>query len=147
MIIKKARGNYDISSIRKLNFWDQSLGDISVLSQCVSLESATFSQNFITSLRCFLEMNYLRELSLARNSINNLREVAYLGTCPNLINLWFKGNPISQIWDYRIQVIQLITQLKYLDDEEITPDDRLIANTGSFFQNNYDVEPKYEKKK
>ena len=91
-------------------------------------------------------MNFLRELSLARNSINNLREVAYLGTCPNLINLWLKGNPILQIWDYRIQVIQLITQLKYLDDEEITPDDRLIANTGSFFQNNYDVEPKYEKK-
>ena len=50
-------------------------------------------------------MNYLRELSLARNSINNLREVAYLGTCPNLINLSLKGNPISQIWDYRIQVI------------------------------------------
>lgn len=147
MIIKRARGISDLSSIRKLNFWGQSLGDISVLSQCISLESATFSQNCITSLKCFQGMNYLRELSLAKNSIKDFREVAYLGTCQNLIKLWLKDNPISKIWDYRIQVIKLIPQLKYLDDEEITPDERQIANTGSFFQNNYDVEPKYEQKR
>ena len=142
MIIKRARGNYDLASIRKLNFWGQSLSDISVLSECISLESATFSQNFIVSLKCFKGMDNLRELSLARNAINDFREIAYLGTCRNLIKLWLKDNPISKAWDYRIQVIRLVPQLKYLDDDEITQDERDMANTGSFFGQN--IEKKRE---
>ena len=133
MIIKRAKGNYDLSSIRKLNFWGQSLSDISILSECLSLESATFSSNFITSLRCFKGMNNLRELSLARNNISDFNELFYLSTCRNLIKLWLKDNPISNAWDYRIQVIRYIPNLKYLDDEQITEDEREMANTGSFF--------------
>ena len=143
MIIKRARGNYDLSSIRKLNFWGQSLSDISVLCECTSLESATFSQNFITSLRCFKGMNNLRELSLARNAISDFREISYLSTCRNLIKLWLKDNPISKAWDYRIQIIRYIPQLRYLDDEEITQDERDMANTGSFFGENL-IEKKRE---
>lgn len=137
MIIKRSK-NYDLYSIRKLNFWGQSLGDISVISECISLESASFSKNFISSLKCFNGMNNLKELSLAQNSINDFREISYLSNCPNLIKLWLKDNPISRIWDYRIQIIRLIPSLKYLDDEEITIDEREIANTGSFFQQNFD---------
>ena len=138
MIIKRAKGNYDLSTIKKLNFWGQSLSDISILSECISLESATFSQNFITSLSCFQGMNNLRELSLAKNAISDFSEIAYLGTCRNLIKLWLKDNPISKVWDYRIQVIRLVPSLKYLDDEEITQDERDMANTGSFFGQNYE---------
>ena len=125
-----------------MNFWGQSLSDISILSECISLESATFSQNFISSLRCFQGMNYLRELSLARNNIKDFRELSYLGTCPNLIKLWLKDNPISKKWDYRIQVISFIPQLKFLDDKEITPDERNIENTGSFMGQNYEIKKK-----
>ena len=138
MIIKRARGNYDLSSINKLNFWGQSLSDISALSECISLVSATFSKNFITSLSCFKGMNYLQELSLASNSINNFRELENLSSCRNLKKLWLRDNPISKIWDYRIQVIRYIPQLKYLDDQEITQDEREMANTGSFFAQNYE---------
>lgn len=138
MIIKRAKGNYDLSTIKKLNFWGQSLSDISIISECISLESATFSQNFITSLRCFQGMNNLRELSLAKNAISDFSEIAYLGTCRNLIKLWLKDNPISKVWDYRIQVIRLVPSLKYLDDEEISQDERDMANTGSFFSQNYE---------
>ena len=138
MIIKRAKGNYDLSTIRKLNFWGQSLSDISILSECISLESATFSSNFITSLRCFKGMNNLRELSLARNAISDFNELSYLSTCRNLTKLWLKDNPISKAWDYRIQVIRFIPNLKFLDDEQITDDEREMANTGSFFAPNYD---------
>ena len=138
MIIKRARGNFDLPSIRKLNFWGLSLDDISVISECISLESATFSKNYISSLKCFRGMNNLRELSLANNAISDLRELAYLGTCQNLRKLWLKDNPISKLWDYRIQVIRMIPNLKFLDDEEITPDERAMANTGSFFERNYE---------
>lgn len=138
MIIKRARGNFDLPSIRKLNFWGLSLDDISVISECVSLESATFSKNYISSLKCFRGMNYLRELSLANNSISDFRELENLSTCPNLRKLWLKDNPIAKYWDYRIQVIRLIPNLKYLDDEEITQDERDMANTGSFFAQNYE---------
>jgi hypothetical protein len=137
MIMKRARGNFDLSSIRKLNFWGQSLGDISCLSYCVSLESATFSQNYIKSLKCFSGMNNLRELSLAKNAISDLREIQYLSSCPNLMKLWLRDNPIASLWDYRIQIIRILPNLKYLDDEEITQEERQIANTGSFFVNNY----------
>jgi hypothetical protein len=146
MIMKRARGNFDLSSIRKLNFWGQSLGDISALSYCVSLESATFSQNYIKSLKCFSGMNNLRELSLAKNAISDLREIQYLSSCPNLMKLWLRDNPIASLWDYRIQIIRILPNLKYLDDEEITQEERQIANTGSFFVNNYgqNNEPKKE---
>ena len=147
MIIKRARGNTDLSSIINLNFWGQSLGDISVLSHCTSLQSATFSQNYISSLKCFEGMIYLRELSLARNSINNLKEVRYLSTCPNLQKLWLKDNPICKLWDYRIQVINILPNLKFLDDEPITVEERQIANSG-FFNNNYEPSPsQYEQKR
>lgn len=138
MIIKRARGNFDLPSIRKLNFWGLSLDDISVISECVSLESATFSKNYISSLKCFRGMNYLRELSLANNSISDFRELDNLSTCPNLRKLWLRDNPIAKYWDYRIQVIRIIPNLKYLDDEEITQDERNMANTGSFFAQNYE---------
>ena len=138
MIIKRAKGNYDLSTIRKLNFWGQSLSDISILSECISLESATFSSNFITSLRCFKGMNNLRELSLARNNISDFNELSYLSTCINLTKLWLKDNPISKVWDYRIQVIRFIPNLQFLDDEQITQDEREMANTGSFFAQNYE---------
>ena len=138
MIIKRARGNFDLPSIRKLNFWGLSLDDISVISECVSLESATFSKNYISSLKCFRGMNYLRELSLANNSISDFRELDNLSTCPNLRKLWLRDNPIAKYWDYRIQVIRKIPNLKYLDDEEITQDERDMANTGSFFAQNYE---------
>ena len=138
MILKRTKGIYDLSLVKKLNFWGQSLDDISILSKCVSLESATFTQNSITSLRCFQGMNNLVELSLRRNSINDFNEIAYLGTCRNLIKLWLIDNPISEKWDYRIQVIRNVPSLKYLDDEEVTQDERNIANTGSFFAQNYE---------
>lgn len=149
MIIKRARGNTDLSSIRNLNFWGQSLGDISVLSHCTSLQSATFSQNYISSLKCFEGMIYLRELSLARNSINNLKEVRYLSTCPNLQKLWLKDNPICKLWDYRIQVINILPNLKFLDDEPITVEERQIANSGFFNNNNYNPSPppQYEQRR
>lgn len=144
MIIKRAKGNSNLATIRKLNFWGQSLSDISVLSECVSLESATFSQNCISSLRCFKGMNNLRELSLARNAINDFREITYLSSCTNLTKLWLKDNPISKAWDYRIQILRMVPSLKYLDDEEITQDERDMANTGSFFGQNVVVEKKRE---
>jgi len=141
MIIQRAKGNYDLSSIRQLNFWGKSLSDISILSECRSLESASFTQNFISSLKCFRNMNYLRELSLAKNAINDFQEITYLSTCPNLRKLWLKDNPIATVWDYRIQIIRILPNLQFLDDQEITNEEREMANTGSFF----DV--KYEKKK
>lgn len=136
MIIKRAKGNSDLSSIKYLNFWGQSLSDISILSECISLISVTFTQNFISSLKCFRGMDKLKELSLASNAIKDFRELSNLSSCRNLVKLWLKDNPISKKWDYRIQVIKYIPQLKYLDEEEITNEEREIANSGGFYMEN-----------
>ena len=133
MIIRKAKGNFSIGYIKNLKFFNSFLKDISIVSQCKSIESATFSKNNISSLRCFKNLQNLRELSLAENNISDINELIYLGTCPNLTKLWLKNNPISKSNEYRYQVIKKIPSLKYLDDEEITPEERTMANTGSFF--------------
>ena len=133
MIIRKAKGNFSLPYIKNLKFFNSFLKDISIVNQCKSIESATFSNNNISSLRCFKNLQFLRELSLASNNISDINELLYLGTCPNISKLWLKNNPISKQWDYRIQVIKYIPSLKYLDDEEVTEDERIMANTGSFF--------------
>ena len=131
--VGKTKGNFSIAYIKNLKFFNSFLKDISIVSQCKSIESATFSKNNISSLRCFKNLQNLRELSLAENNISDINELIYLGTCPNLTKLWLKNNPISKSNEYRYQVIKKIPSLKYLDDEEITPEERTMANTGSFF--------------
>ena len=133
MIIRKAKGNFSLPYIKNLKFFNSFLNDISIVSNCTSIESATFSKNNISSLKCFKNLQYLRELSLADNNISNINELIYLGTCPNLAKLWLKNNPISNLPDYRIQVIRYIPSLKFLDDHEVTNDERIMSNTGSFF--------------
>ena len=133
MIIRKAKGNFSLPYIKNLKFFNSFLNDISIVSQCTSIESATFSKNNISSLRCFKNLPYLRELSLADNNISDMNELIYLGTCPNLTKLWLKNNPISNSPDYRIQVIRYIPSLRFLDDNAVTNDERIMANTGSFF--------------
>ena len=137
MIIRKAKGNYSLPYIRNLKFFNSFLKDISIVSKCTSIESATFSTNNISSLKCFKNLQNLKELSLASNNISDINELIYLGSCPNLTKLWLKNNPISKLWDYRIQVIRYIPSLKFLDDEEITQDEKILANTGSFFDVGY----------
>ena len=134
MIIRKAKGNFSLPYIKNLKFFNSFLNDISIVSNCTSIESATFSKNNISSLKCFKNLQYLRELSLADNNISNINELIYLGTCPNLTKLWLKNNPISNLPDYRIQVIKYIPFLRFLDDCEVTNDERMMSNTGSFFE-------------
>ena len=132
MIIRKAKGNFSLPYIKNLKFFNSFLKDISIVSQCTSIESATFSKNNISSLSCFKNLRNLRELSLADNNISNMNELIYLSSCPNLIKLWLRNNPISSLWDYRIQVIRYIPSLKYLDDQEITPEEKIMANTKKY---------------
>ena len=141
MIIRKAKGNFSLPYIKNLKFFNSFLKDISIVSKCTSIESATFSSNNISSLKCFKNLQNLRELSLASNNISDINELIYLGTCPNLSKLWLRNNPISNFWDYRIQVIRYIPSLQYLDDEEITQDERIMANTSSFFDNKKKMRP------
>ena len=133
MIIRKAKGNFSIGYIKNLKFFNSFLNDISIVSQCKSIESATFSKNNISSLSCFQNLQNLRELSLAENNISDINELIYLGTCPKLTKLWLKNNPISKMQDYRFQVINKIPSLKFLDDIEITSSERDMLNGSSSY--------------
>lgn len=134
IIMTKAKC-YDLNSIKQVNLWGKQLTDVSAIRSCKNLERATFSQNLISSLRFFEGMTNLKELSLANNLINDLRELSYLNSCPNLTNLWLKDNPISKIPHYRLQVIRLLPGINVLDNTEITAQERQAASNGKF---NYD---------
>lgn len=129
-MIYRQKSNQNLSSIKKLNLWGKSLGDISIISEFKYLESATFTQNFITSLECFKNLHFLKELSLKNNLITDFREIQYLASCTNLQKLWLVGNPISNSWDYRAQIIKILPNLIVLDDQEVTEEER----NGQFFE-------------
>lgn len=133
MILKRAKV-YNLEEVRKINFWGHSLYDISTMSNCKYLQSASFSQNLIKSLKCFQGMKYLEELSMAKNNIRDIREVCYLSSCINLRILWLKENPICEISDYRQYVIRMIPQLRKLDDIEIDERERQIVNCDQYIQ-------------
>ena len=143
MILKRSKC-LDLTEIKKINFWGYSLLDISAISQCKLLESASFSGNRITSLKCFQNMQNLHELSLANNDISDPSEIRYLSSCTNLKILWLKGNPICNLPNYRFAVIVLLPNLIKLDDKEITSNERQIArSTSDYNENNFGNEIPY----
>ena len=153
MIFKKAKST-ELKEITKLNFHNYSLNDISELSKCISLESVSFSSNQIKSLKTFLGMINLKELSLANNVINDINEVRYLSSCINLKRLWLKGNPICKLKGYREYIIKLIPSLEKLDDMDVLINERdneypfIVGKNGQNYkkENSYENNYKFKKK-
>lgn len=138
--------NYNLSTIRQVNFWGASLSDISVISKCASLVSASFSKNQLVTLRPFQNLQNLQELSMASNYISDFNELYYLKSCPHLSSLWLKGNPISQARNYRETVIKVLPNLKKLDDEVITPEEKYAISSDSYQQYKQEKEYNYKEK-
>ena len=141
MILKRSRKT-NLNDVKQINFFGYSLSDISAISQCKSLESASFSGCRITSLKCFQNMPNLRELSIAQNNISDPGELVYLSSCENLKLLWLKGNPISKLPNYRSDVIGFVSNLSKLDDKEITNNERQLARS-NFSNSNVTNEKSY----
>ena len=119
--IKMRTNNSKYNQIKTLNLWGNDLEDIAVLSELPNLEVVSLSVNNIRNLEVFQNHENLKELYLRKNFIATLEQIKYLEKCKNLSILILKDNPITSILDYKNKIIEILPQLKKLDDDVIDP--------------------------
>ncbi|KAL2634362.1 hypothetical protein R1flu_005841 [Riccia fluitans] len=144
---------YKFPMLRMLALQDNKITKVDGLSGLTSLEKLYLDHNEIRELEplAFSQLSSLRVLRLANNALKTLVQFSGLGTlecldlssnhiAPNrlgglasvdslsgltrLIKLSFINNPISRQNLYRISVISRLLHLHYLDEREITEEER-----------------------
>ena len=117
-ILNKAN-NSNPKSIRVLNLRGSQISDISILSELISLENISLSANQIKDISVFKKLKNIRELYLKDNQINDFAQFENLKNCKKLEKLAIKGNPIATIPNYIQKIVEILPQLKKLDDIEL----------------------------
>ena len=118
-IIMSRANTKNIDSIKTLNLWGLELSDISILSELPLLETISLSNNKIKDLSSFKIMKNIKELYLADNQINDLVQIENLKNCKKLEKLVLKGNPIYNNPNYFKKAIEILPNIKILDEKDI----------------------------
>ena len=106
-------------SIKQLNLWGLQVSDISILSKLPLLETISLSMNQIKDISIFKNMKNIKELYLSDNQISDFAQIENLKNCQKLEKLVLKGNPIINEPGYPKKIIEILPQLKILDEKEI----------------------------
>lgn len=106
-------------SIKQLNLWGLQVSDISILSKLPLLETLSLSMNHIKDISIFKNMKNIKELYLSDNQISDFSQIENLKNCQKLEKLVLKGNPIINEPGYPKKIIEILPQLKILDEKEI----------------------------
>ena len=125
-ILKKAQVS-KLEEVQHLNFWGNSLEDVSIISKCPNVETIALSVNNVKTLKPFANCHKLKELFLRKNDIENLNELYYLRGLNSLQTLWLTDNPLFEKKDYRLFCIALLPQINKLDEVDITNDEKQLA--------------------
>ena len=118
-IIMSRANTKNLDSIKTLNLWGLELSDISILSELPLLETISLSNNQIKDLSSFKVMKNIKELYLADNQINDLNQIENLKNCKKLEKLVLKGNPVFNNPNYIKKSIEILPNLKTLDEKEL----------------------------
>ena len=117
--IIKSRANEDkLETIKTLNLWGNKLDDISLLKELPSLEILSLSSNHIYDLSVFQNLKNIKELYLRENLINDFKQIEYLKYCKKLEILSLTDNPIVNQPNYRQKILEILPQLKKLDEQD-----------------------------
>lgn len=108
-----------LDQIKSLTMWGCELENIDILQQLKNIEVISLSVNKIKSLKPFENLSELRELYLRKNNISSLDELNFLKNCKKLAILWLEENPICADEKYREKVIEILPNLKKLDNKKI----------------------------
>ena len=128
--LAKGRSKCDrIDLIKNLNVWGSDLNDISIVRGMPNIEILSLSFNKIRTLADIAYCKKLKELYIRENLIADVREILHLKSCSKLHTLWFKENYCSKLTDYRLYVIKNLPGLRKLDNEEITDEERKLAES------------------
>ena len=113
--------------IKNLNLWGNDIEDIKLLRQMPNLEILSLSVNRISSLKEFANCKKLQELYLRKNNITDLEELRYLIDLQDLRILWLLDNPCSEQENYREIVINALPNIKKLDNNDVSNEERKLA--------------------
>ena len=128
-LITKRLKNSKLNEIKALNLWGKDLEDISILSQLPNLEIVSLRKNKISNIEVFKNHKNLRELYLKENLINDIKQIEQLKDLKQFEILSLEENPITSIPDYRNKILEILPQLKKLDDktvESVSPKHKII---------------------
>ena len=128
-LITKRLKNSKLNEIKALNLWGKELEDISILSQLPNLEIVSLRKNKISNIEVFKNHKNLRELYLKENLINDIKQIEQLKDLKQFEILSLEENPITSIPDYRNKILEILPQLKKLDDktvESVSPKHKII---------------------
>lgn len=117
-ILNKANNN-NPKNIRVLNLRGSKISDISILSELTSLENISLSANQIKDISALKKLKNIKEIYLKDNQISDLSQIENLKYCKKLEKLAIKDNPITNIDNYIQKIIEILPQLKKLDDIEV----------------------------
>ncbi len=111
--------NNNPKNIKSLNLWNNKISDISMLSEFPSLEIISLSTNQVKDISVFKKLKNIRELYLKDNQITDLNQIENLKNCKKLEKLVLKDNPIANDPNYIYKIIEILPQLKRIDDIDI----------------------------
>ena len=114
--IEKKYPGKKLEDIKILNFYGDDFSNVDIISKMNSLEVISLSQNKISSLKPFQNLKHLKELILRNNNIENVNELDNLKDCNKLKSLWLEKNPVCKKDDYKNHIIEILPNLKKLDN-------------------------------
>ena len=117
-IIYNRIGTDKLDSIKTLNLWGNNLDDITLLSEMPYLEILSLSNNQIKDIKSLKNLKNLKELYLKENNISDFSQLEFLKNCKKLEILNLSENPITSQQNYRQKILDMLPNLKKLDDIE-----------------------------
>ncbi|CAH8872027.1 unnamed protein product [Trichobilharzia szidati] len=116
-IIERIEGIDHLSHLRWLDLSFNNIEKIEGLQNLVNLEDLTLYNNRITSLENMESLKKLQVFSVGNNNITELTNIKYLRQFQNLQSLCLRGNPASELKEYKLYTHAMLPNLLYLDYE------------------------------
>lgn len=127
--IEKIKGLDALTALEHLNLSANSITKWEGLATLKALQHLDLSSNGLIRLSSSIANHAaLTVLKLDGNQLNVLRDVVFLKSCKNLIELTLHDNPLASLGSYREFVIFQLPQLETLDDALITTEERAAAS-------------------
>ena len=108
--------------LRTLNMAQNKLRSLEGVQKLSKLHSLDVRHNHITTISALTsqELPRLRKLRLSENRISEMKDVDQLQSFAFLCELYMQPNPLSQLPEYRAQVLHRLPRLRQLDDQQAT---------------------------
>ena len=104
--INSIQGVQYFSNVDSLNFWDNTISDISALNGLTNLRAIDFQENSIRDISTLSGLTNLEMLDLDHNEVSDISALA------GLMNLWYLSLNLNNISDY--SALAGLTKLKYV---------------------------------